>query len=58
MAAGWPVPPLLSIMDEACGWADYAARAERKAYALACYTRMPQTDRAAFLAYVTGGGHG
>lgn len=52
MAAGWPVPPLLSVMDEASFWADFATGAERKAYALACYTRMPAADRAAFLAYV------
>ena len=58
MTAGWPVPPLLSLMEEACTWADFATGAERKAYALACHTRMPATDRAAFLAYVTGGGDG
>lgn len=54
MSAGWPVPPLLGLMDEAAFWADFATGAERKAYCLACYTRMPAADQAAFLAYVGG----
>lgn len=58
LGAGQPIPPLLSLMEEASTWADFATGAERKAYALACFTRMPPADRAGFLAYVTGGGHG
>ena len=35
-------------------WAEIASRAERKAYALACFEAMPAHDQRAFLAYVTG----
>ncbi len=47
-----PVPPLLGLMDEASFWADLASRNELKAYALACYKRMPPKDQAAFWAHV------
>lgn len=55
--AGQPVPPLLSLMDEARTWADFATVAERKAYCLASWNRLPAADRAAFLAHVTEAGH-
>lgn len=54
MAAGWPVPPLLSIMDEASFWADLALPQELDAYAVACVSRMAPKRKAAFLAYVGG----
>ena len=52
LSAGWPIPPLFNFMDEAAFWADLAPMPELKAYALACYNRLPLTDQAAFLAYV------
>ncbi|MFN3824091.1 MAG: hypothetical protein ACK4RN_08945 [Pseudorhodobacter sp.] len=55
MAAGMPIAPLLSVMDEAAFWADLATPGERKAYCLASFNAMPPKDRASFLAYVQGG---
>ena len=54
LRAGMPIAPFLGVMDEAGFWADMATRAELKAYCLACYTRLPATDQAAFLGYVRG----
>jgi hypothetical protein len=58
LRAGAPGPAFLSIMQEAEEWADFATVSERKAYCLASWNRLPGSDRAAFLAHVTGGGHG
>jgi hypothetical protein len=52
--AGSPLPAFGSIMAEASDWADWASPAERKAYALACFNRMPARDQSAFLEYVQG----
>ena len=52
LCAGPPIPPLLSLMDEAGEWADFAVTAELKAYALACFNRLRPADQSAFLAYV------
>lgn len=52
---GFPIVSLDSLMAEAGFWADRASPAERKAYALACYTRMAPADQAGFLAYVQKG---
>lgn len=41
-------------MDWARRWAEIASRAERKAYALACFETLSPTDQAAFLSYVSG----
>lgn len=49
---GSPLVPLGNVMDEATFWADTASPAERKAYCLACYVRMPAEHQAAFLEYV------
>jgi hypothetical protein len=57
LRAGAPGPVFLSSMQEADEWADFATVSERKAYCLASWNRLPPNDRAAFLAYVTGGGH-
>lgn len=35
-------------------WAEIASRAERKAYALACFETLAESDQRAFLACVTG----
>ncbi len=56
MMAGSPIPPLLSAMDEARTWAEFATPSELKAYSLATFVQMSDRDRAAFLAYVNGGG--
>ncbi|WP_415184301.1 hypothetical protein [Phaeovulum sp.] len=55
LSIGMPIAPFYSPMDEAGFWADYASRAELKAYVLACYTRLSARDQAAFLAYVQRG---
>ena len=52
LRAGMPNAPFLSLMNEASFWADMATRNEHKAYALACYSRMPARDQAAFLAHI------
>ena len=51
---GFPIVAFDSLMAEAAFWADRASPAERKAYALACFNRMPARDQAAFLDYVQG----
>lgn len=51
---GAPIPPLLSAMDEAQAWAEWASPLEVKAYVLACFNAMPPKDQAGFLAYVAG----
>lgn len=51
---GFPIAAFGRVMDEASFWADHASPAERKAYALACFNRMPARDQAAFLEYVQG----
>ena len=43
------------VMSEASFWADMASRAELKAYALACWQRMPAEDRVAFIDYLAKG---
>ena len=58
LRAGAPGVIFAAVMEEAEDWADFATWAERKAYLLACYKRLPGTDQAAFLAHVTGGQHG
>lgn len=53
---GWPIPAFMGrVMVEASFWADMASRAELKAYALACYCRMPQEDRRAFIEHLAKG---
>lgn len=54
MRAGVPLPPFISIMEEARDWAAWAIPAERKAYALACYETLTQAEQAAFLAHING----
>lgn len=51
---GFPIVALSSVMDEAAFWADSASPAERKAYCLATFNRMPSHEQAAFLEYVQG----
>ena len=53
---GMPGAPFFGVMDEAAFWADRATVQERKAYALACYARLSERDRAAFLKHVEGVG--
>lgn len=48
--AGPPVPPLLDdIREEARLWASWASAAERRAYMAACWHRLSEKDRSAFL---------
>ena len=54
LRAGMPMVPFGGVMDQAAFWADMASRSERKAYCLACYTRLSPRDQRAFLAYVQG----
>jgi hypothetical protein len=54
---GAPLPSLMQeIMADARWWAGLASLAELKAYCLACFTRLPETDKRGFLAYVAKGG--
>lgn len=52
LRAGQPIAPLDGVMAEAALWADWASRDERKAYLLACWRRLANGDRQAFLQYV------
>jgi hypothetical protein len=54
MVFGQPLPVQFTAMSDANWWADWASPVELKAYALACYRRMPTKDQRAFLAYVGG----
>lgn len=49
---GTPVPPLISAMDEAAHWADWASPCYVKACVLAGFNRMSSKDQLAFLDYV------
>lgn len=51
-AAGFPIPLLGSMMEQAQFWADRASRSERKAYLLACFNTISPEDQAAFLRHV------
>lgn len=50
---GWPLSHERGLMVEAGWWADNATRNERKAYLLACWNRLADSDRQGFLAYVS-----
>ena len=52
MRAGQPTTGFGPIMVEAREWAEWATRAELKAYALAAYEAMHSRDRAAFLGHL------
>lgn len=49
---GTPIPPLISVMDEAAHWADWAAPQYVTACVLAGYNRMSPSDQIAFLKHV------
>jgi hypothetical protein len=51
---GEPGAALLTAMDDARSWAEWATPAEHKAYCLTCYNAMPEKDQAGFLFYVKG----
>ena len=55
LTEGHPYYPLCRDLAEAGYWADQATRNERKAFALANYTRLSTADKAAFLAHVQRG---
>lgn len=50
--ADGPLPTFLAPMDDARFWASMANRLELKAYVLAAFEAMAQTDQAAFLDHV------
>ncbi|MDP5307573.1 hypothetical protein [Paracoccus spongiarum] len=52
MRPGEPEIGFGSIMAEARDWAEWATRAERKAYCLAAYEAMNGRDQAAFLSHL------
>lgn len=53
---GAPAPAFLGqVMKEARCWAETAARAELKAYAAACWERMGEADRKAFIEHLLKG---
>lgn len=47
--AGAPLPVLFEIEDDARWWADLATPPELKAWLTACFLRLSERDRAAFL---------
>lgn len=47
--ASAPLPPWLDIEGEAREWAGFASLPELRAYLAACFQRLPQRERAAFL---------
>lgn len=51
---GTPIPPLISAMDEAAHWADWAAPTYVKAVVLAGFNRMSAGEQADFLDFVQG----
>ncbi len=51
-SAGAPLPTFLGGMDEARAWAEWANRAELKAYALAAFEAMTAADQARFFRHV------
>jgi hypothetical protein len=53
LRVGQPRPALFGLMAEARDWATFAMRAELKAYVRASFDSLSQTDRAAFLRYVS-----
>ena len=50
--AGQPLPPFIDYADEAAHWASLALPAELRAYLEACWRRIPERDRRAFLARI------
>lgn len=55
LRAGFPMVLMGSIMEQATFWADRASRTERKAYGLACFSRLSPEDQEAFLNHVRPG---
>ena len=51
MRAGAPIPAFGRVMAEARHWSEFASRAELKAYAAACFSRLGAADQAAFLRF-------
>ena len=51
---GTPMPPLISVMDEASFWADFADPKYVKACVIAGFNRMLDRDQIAFLDYIKG----
>ncbi len=49
---GVPVPPFISLRDEARNWASLASLGELKAYLGAIWGRLPEAERASFLSAV------
>ena len=53
-AAGPPMPPFTTPMDDAAWWAGIASRDERRAYASAAFRALGRGDRQAFLRWAQG----
>ena len=49
---GVPVPPFITLRDEARNWASLASPGELKAYLAAIWGRLPATERQGFLGAV------
>ena len=52
--AGWPLPPLFSVVDEASFWAGHASREELRAYLVACFRALSPRDQSEFLSFAQG----
>lgn len=55
LPAGPPLPAFDGVMVEAAFWADMATPDEHAAYCLACFSRLSDDRRAAFLRHVQRG---
>lgn len=44
VAAGGPLPAFINLREEAAEWANFATRAELRAYCGACLRALPETD--------------
>jgi hypothetical protein len=51
LSIGMPVPPLMTISDEATWWTSLASTEELKYYAAAIFNALSQDDKAAFMGY-------
>ncbi len=49
LRTGEPVPPFISLRDEARDWATFASPGELKAYLGAIWGRLPEAERQGFL---------
>ena len=52
LRTGVPVPPFISLRDEARNWASLASPGELKAYLAAIWGRLPEAERQSFMSAI------